>query len=30
MSEIIKPLMLDETGKAIVEALTQNEMTQRG
>lgn len=23
-------LMLDETGKAIVEALTQNEMTQRG
>ena len=28
MNEIIKPLMLDETGKAIVEALTQNEMTQ--
>lgn len=28
MSDIIKPLMLDETGKAIVEALTQKEMTQ--
>lgn len=28
MSEIIKPLMLDETGKAIVEALTQREITQ--
>lgn len=28
MSEIIKPLMLDETGRAIVEALTQQEMTQ--
>lgn len=28
MSEIIKPLFLDETGKAIVEALTQREMTK--
>lgn len=28
MSEIIKPLILDETGKAIVEALTQREMTK--
>lgn len=28
MSEILKPLMLDETGKAIVEALTQQDMTQ--
>lgn len=28
MSEIIKPLMLDETGKAIAEALTQQNMTQ--
>ena len=29
MSDIIKPLMLDETGKAIVEALTQQDMTQQ-
>lgn len=28
MSEILKPLMTDETGQAIVEALTQQEMTQ--
>lgn len=28
MRDIIKPLMLDETGKAIVEALTQQEITQ--
>ena len=29
MSSITKPLMLDETGKAIVEALTQQNMTQQ-
>ena len=29
MSSITKPLMLDETGKAIVEALTQQDMTQQ-
>ena len=28
MSEILKPLMTDETGRAIVEALTQQDMTQ--